>query len=375
MFLKNKIIKNRMRTVVIFATLAFNISACSEGLIISPTYDGGIEIKTSKKSPPRIRSLDYSPKTTARKDDVITFSVDASDQKSNALQYNWKSSKGTLLSNSGNTVSWKPLRGDSSLESGLATITVTVSNGDMTVDASANVFIGNDGRVVDQYNNSNNNSYYPYPTYSPTPAPIYDRSYTSYDNGSNNYDYNQSYNNYPTYNNNQRILFSDDFERGYLNDKWNITYQGYDRNDSYLTWKQLPDDSKSNNSVLVLTGPTDQVLADTCDPEVRITSQAISLRGAKLPRLRFDARSYANPVTAVKLNVYWSSEGNTPRALNVSFIPDKNWNKVDVDLQNIISEEGNSVGLLTIGAVICDNKNEFKGAMIDNIQIYDAAIK
>ena len=151
--------KNKSKSALVISALSVLISGCSEGLIISPTYDGGVEITAARKSPPRIRSLDYYPKTTARKDDVITFSVDASDQKSNALQYNWKCSKGTLLSNSGNSVSWKPIRGDSTLETGVATITVTVSNGEMTVDANANVFISSDGRVVDQYNNNPNNNY------------------------------------------------------------------------------------------------------------------------------------------------------------------------------------------------------------------------
>lgn len=359
--------KNYYKIISLFI-LSTSLTACGEGFSITPTIDGGIIIKAQKRTPPRIKSMDYYPKSTARKDDIITFTVDAANQSSDLLQYNWKCSKGTLLSNSGSTVSWKPERGDGTLESGTATITVTVSDGSSTVDASANVFISSDGHV-----SGGGYDYYPYPVATPTPYytpyPVY--TPTPYPD----YNYNDNYDNrYRPPSNYQKILFEEDFEHGYLDDQWSVSYQG-SKGRQYLTWKKVPDDSRQGNTVVNLSGPTDDVLADTCSSEVRLTSQGIDLRNAKLPRLNFEVKSFANPTTAVKLNIYWSHEGRAPRSMNVSFIPDKNWNNVDLDLQNLLSEQGGSVGLLSIGAIICNNKNEFKGPMIDNIKIYDAAVQ
>lgn len=340
------------------------ISACAEGLMIAPTSNGGIIIKAQKKTPPRINSFDYYPKTTVRKDDVITFSVDAYS-KEGPLQYTWKCSKGTLLSNSGTTVSWRPTKGDGSLETGSATITVTVSDDNMTVDASANVFINNDGRILDNDDYYDHNPYYPnpYPTYTPVPTPYYSPTPYPY------------YDQYPTNSSpTGQIIFQENFESGYLDDRWNISYLGsIQSNNNYLTWKKASDDIRANNTVAVITGPTDFILANTCTSEIKLTSQGINLRNAKLPRLNFEARSTANPVSSVKLRVYWSPEAGQARSLNVSFIPDKTWSNVDVDLQNLLSGSGGSAGLLTISGTICSNQNEFKGPMIDNIKIYDSA--
>ncbi len=344
-------------------TFSTSLSGCAEGLTITPTYDGGILIKAKKRTPPRIKSMDYFPKSTVKKDDIITFTIVAENNNGELLQYNWKASKGTLLSNSGTTVSWKPERADGTLETGVSTITVTVSDSINTVDASANVFI-NTGGYVSQKEDipSPKSEQKPYPIYEkPKPKPYYTPK-PSY-----HYEDNDSY-----YRNKKRILFAEDFESGFLDDQWSISYEGYGRK-NYLTWKKFEDENR--NSVVVLTGPTDDVLSNTCGSEVLLTSQAIDLRYVKLPRLTFDVKSNANPSNSVKLNIYWSSEGKKPRSLNVSFIPDKNWDEVNVDLQNMLSEEGGSVGLLSIGATICNNKNEFRGPMIDNIKIFDDAVK
>lgn len=339
------------------------LSAC-DGISIVPTYDGGVMIKAQKKTPPRIQSFDYSPKSTARKDDVITFTVNASNRTNDALQYNWKCSKGTLLSNSGNTVSWKPTRGDGSLETGVATITVTVSDDNMTVDASANVFINSNGGISDS--SSGNSSYYePMPYHTPRPTPYYSsRPYYDNDDQPEYQTDNSSYVG-------GRTIFEENFESGYLDDRWNIS--GSRNTNNYLTWKKANDDIRSNNHIAMFTGPTDIILADTCTSEIKLTSHGINLRGVKLPRLTFEARSNANPVSSVKIRVYWSPEAGKPRSLNVSFIPDKTWSNVDIDLQNILGEAGASAGLLSIGATVCSNQNQFKGLMIDNIKIYDAS--
>lgn len=361
----------KIKLLGLLAGLALFTTSCEEGLIVMPTSDGGILIKADRGTPPRINSFDFYPKNTTKKEDIITFTVSAVKKGSEALQYTWKASKGTLLTNSGNTVSWKPERADGSMETGVATITVTVSDGKYTVDASANVFIYSDGRVS---NNDNipdifptpRPTYTPLPSYTPvpTPSPIY----YDWDHTSPYYKPTPT----PSSYNYKKLLFEEDFQKGYLDDTWSVTYSGYGRN-NYLTWKKFDDDTRSNNKVALLTGPTDDILTDTCEQEVKLTSTAIDLRYARLPRLEFEAKSAANPSKAVKLNIYWSMEGKKARSFNISFIPDKNWNKINVDLKNLISEQGGGVGLLTIGAVVCNNKNEFRGPMIDNIKIYDDA--
>lgn len=352
--MNNKILK----LISIFTPLTI-MSGCADGLVIAPTYDGGIVIRAQKKTPPRITNFDYYPKSTVRRDDVITFTVNASNKINDALQYTWKCSKGTLLSNSGSTVSWKPERADGSLETGTATITVTVSDDSMTVDASANVFINSSGGVTRDGNTSYDN-YNPEPYYTPRPV------YTPYPTYTTPPTY------YPDYNYGSGVIFFEDFESGYLDDRWNIS-QSYSRGNNYLTWKKGDDDVRPGNKVAVYTGPTDFVLPDTCTTEVRLTSQGINLRNVKLPRLHFEARSYANPANSVKLRVYWAPEAGRAKSLNVSFIADKTWSDVDVDLQNLLSESGGSAGLLSISAEVCNNKNEFKGPMIDNIKVYDAS--
>lgn len=334
---------------IVLLAATFALSSCTEGIIISPTYDGGVVIKAKKKSPPTILSFDYSPKTTVSRNDVITFTVRAESRYENEyLQYSWKTSKGTLLSNSGTTVSWKPERQDGVLESGIATITVTVSDGNFSSDASANVFISSDGRI------STNKSDY------------------QYDSG---WEYERDYgNDYPDTYLANGLIFIEDFEEGYLDDDWTVEYTGSSRN-NYLTWKKADDPYHNNNRVALLTGPTNDVLADTCENEVLLTSQGVDLRRAKLPKLSFDSVNYSNPSSSVKLNVYWSSDGRTKKSLNVSFIPDKNWNKINVDLKNLLSDGGGTVGLLSIGAKICGNKNAFSGPVIDNIKIYDDAAR
>lgn len=350
--------KKILKLVTLITPLSF-IGACADGLIIAPTTDGGIIIKSQKKTPPRIRSFDYYPKTTVRKDDIITFTVDAYKSNSEPLQFTWKCSKGTLLSNSGNTVSWKPEKADGSLETGVATITVTVSDDNMTVDASANVFINPDGRVSNNYDPYYQPTPYPYPYY--TPAPTYSPPPTTY------------YPSQPSPYYDSQTIFYENFENGYLDDRWNITYSGSIRSNNYLTWKKVQDDVRPNNSVATVTGPTDIILANTCTSEIKLTSQGINLRDVRLPRLKFEARSAANPASSVKLKVYWSPEAGRAQSLNVAFIADKNWNDVDVDLQNLLAQDGGSAGLLTISATVCNNNNEFKGPMIDNIRIYDAS--
>ncbi|MFN8671735.1 MAG: hypothetical protein U0457_06565 [Candidatus Sericytochromatia bacterium] len=390
------------------------LASCENGLVITPTNDGGIVLKAQKKTAPAIKTFDFYPKNTTKKDDVITFSIKAESKSNEVLQYNWKSSKGTLLTNSGNTVSWKPINQNGNLESGLSTITVTVSDGTYTSDASANVMVNSDGSISSQNdsikiaeNNDNTSDkgigvylklvptdeekdtryvYQDIPKKSETSSYSYSYSYSSSTTNYLNTTVNEKIEKYyteceigddydyyskivktkPSYSN---IIFKEDFESGYIDDDWNISYPNKYSYKEYLTWKKLKDDN--GNHVAVLTGPTDDILSNTYSGEIQMTSSAINLKNTKLPRLSLYAKNNANPSGSVKLNIYWSNDGKNLKPLNISFIPDQKWKKLDIDLKNLLRSYSPSVGFLTIGMKVSGNKNDFIGPMIDNITVYE----
>ena len=118
---------------------SFSLSAC----------EGVKETLGIANRQPVIASFDYSPKSGLTKNDVITFSVVSNDPEGRPLQYNWTATKGILTANSGSTVSWRPIKLDSSFESGLTSVSVLVSDGVMTNTASVNIFINGENITVD----------------------------------------------------------------------------------------------------------------------------------------------------------------------------------------------------------------------------------
>lgn len=96
---------------------------------------------------PIIQALSHSP-ATAGKNDTITFTIVASDMENDVLQYNWAATKGLLTSNSGQVVAWKPTKADGSFESGLATVSVIISDGRSTTTGSVNIMIDNQGQAT-----------------------------------------------------------------------------------------------------------------------------------------------------------------------------------------------------------------------------------
>ncbi|MEK7431587.1 MAG: hypothetical protein AABZ74_00525 [Cyanobacteriota bacterium] len=96
---------------------------------------------------PIIASFDYNPKNAVTKNDIITFTIVANDPEGKPLQYNWTSTKGMFVSNSGTTTSWKPFRQDNNPEYGLAVVSVVISDGVMTNTASVNIFVNEDGSL------------------------------------------------------------------------------------------------------------------------------------------------------------------------------------------------------------------------------------
>jgi hypothetical protein len=95
---------------------------------------------------PIIQAIAPNPSTVARKGDAITFTVVAFAPDGSPLQYTWAATKGTLSATVGQIVSWTPQKSDGTLESGLATIQVILTNGKGGIAQSAvNVTIAGDG--------------------------------------------------------------------------------------------------------------------------------------------------------------------------------------------------------------------------------------
>jgi hypothetical protein len=99
---------------------------------------------------PIISMVEFSPKTGVGKNDVVVFSTVATDPDGQALQYTWTATKGTLVGTVGQSVAWKPVKPDGSVEPGLATISVVVSDVLMTSTALVNVTIDASGQSTIQ---------------------------------------------------------------------------------------------------------------------------------------------------------------------------------------------------------------------------------
>lgn len=134
---------------------------------------------TSRNETPIIAAFDYSPKSSISKDDFITFTVVANDPEGKALQYIWTCTKGTLTSNSGSTMAWRPMKADGTLEAGLSNVTLVVSDGAMTTTATANIMIAADGKATLEKteikkpdDTSSSSTLIPNTSWTPTPTAI-----------------------------------------------------------------------------------------------------------------------------------------------------------------------------------------------------------
>ncbi len=102
----------------------------------------------AKNRVPIISAFDYSPKSGISKTDFVTFTLVANDPEGEALQFNWTATKGMLTANAGSTAAWRPTKTDGTIDPGLATVSVIVSDGTMTTTASVNIQISATGDVT-----------------------------------------------------------------------------------------------------------------------------------------------------------------------------------------------------------------------------------
>lgn len=141
-----------------FTTLGFAVAAafilggCTFTSTVSPNGDQqGNKQQNSGVTNPIIQAITPNPTAIARKDDVMTFTAVVHAPDGSVLDYTWSATKGYLSSTKGQMVSWTPQKADGSLEAGIATIQVLVSNGKGgTAQASVNIQIAQDGSASKQ---------------------------------------------------------------------------------------------------------------------------------------------------------------------------------------------------------------------------------
>ncbi len=98
-----------------------------------------------------LNSFDANPTNVAAKGDKITFTVNAFNSNKTAMEYSWTTTKGTLSGTRGQTVFWTPQKTDGSLETGLSTVQVLITDGDgATKQAAVNILINSDGSATKQ---------------------------------------------------------------------------------------------------------------------------------------------------------------------------------------------------------------------------------
>jgi hypothetical protein len=167
-----------VKPVVVSALIA--IAGAAAGCVVTPgtvTYSGSASIydsssPTNSGREPVIHA--FTPSVTSiDKDGAITFTVVANAPSGRPLQYNWSATKGLLSGNSGQTVSWRPLKLDGSLDVGIATITVILSDGQYSTTGTVNIQVtaGGTATVVGTSGAAASPSPSPAATATATPAP------------------------------------------------------------------------------------------------------------------------------------------------------------------------------------------------------------
>lgn len=144
-------------TKVLLASALASVSGCVIALPQSVTTAGGrlgaprpANVSVADKAVnPIIQALSSYPTSVARQGDVITFTVVTHSPDGSVLDYTWTASKGTLSATKGQMVSWTPQKSDGTLEAGLATVQVLVTNASGgSAASSVNIQVAPDGSAV-----------------------------------------------------------------------------------------------------------------------------------------------------------------------------------------------------------------------------------
>ena len=135
-----------MKKLLLLSLLALSLAGCDprQNVVINTPSTGNQEAKVNRK--PIVQQMNANPTNVSRKEDIISFKVVAVDEDGDILKYVWSATKGTLSSTQGEIITWMPQKSDGSLETGVAIISVLVSDNKGGTDTSSvNVTIDSSG--------------------------------------------------------------------------------------------------------------------------------------------------------------------------------------------------------------------------------------
>ncbi|MBT9545591.1 MAG: hypothetical protein IV090_09400 [Candidatus Sericytochromatia bacterium] len=135
-----------MKKLILLSFLALSLAGCDtrQNVVVNTPSTGTQESKVNRK--PIVQQMNANPTNVSRKEDIISFKVVAVDEDGDILKYVWSATKGTLSSTQGEIITWMPQKSDGSLETGVAIISVLVSDNKGGTDTSSvNVTIDSSG--------------------------------------------------------------------------------------------------------------------------------------------------------------------------------------------------------------------------------------
>ncbi len=135
-----------MKKLLLLSLLALSLAGCDtrQNVVVNTPSTGNQEAKVNRK--PIVQQMNANPTNVSRKEDIISFKVVAVDEDGDILKYVWSATKGTLSSTQGEIITWMPQKSDGSLETGVAIISVLVSDNKGGTDTSSvNVTIDSSG--------------------------------------------------------------------------------------------------------------------------------------------------------------------------------------------------------------------------------------
>lgn len=350
------------------ATLAFALLAvATSGCLIDASTTSPTQPTTpGANRAPIISSFDYSPKTGVTKSDAISFTVVANDLEGDPLQYNWTSTKGTLSGNSGQTISWRPTRADGTIEPGLTTVNVVISDGRQTSVGSVNIQIDADGHATVQSTNLTATPSTPAAAAPPSDsAPAATTPAVSNPQPANDTpvqpaaDSAASTAAIPGH-----ILFQNGFDGS------GPDFSGWAPYNSYggLQWKVVSGGAEGTAGAAIVNDAEDEVKASTSAYNTLTVGDPLDLTNAKQPRVKFWVKNTASPGSSVSFHAVWSNDSGS-HEIAPAFNGTKDWSSKDF---NLAPYKG-AVGKLVIEVSHSGSNARYSGALVDDVTVYDAS--
>jgi len=135
--------KRILMLTVIFPVL---LAGCDTRQNVVVNTPSAVQATPQANRKPIVQQINANPTNITKKDDIISFKVVAVDEDNDILKYVWSATKGTLSATQGEIVTWMPQKSDGSLETGVAVISVLVSDNKGGTDTSSvNITIDSTG--------------------------------------------------------------------------------------------------------------------------------------------------------------------------------------------------------------------------------------